>query len=85
MRCAMPFPPALVEALRSAKQINVGTRRADGTPSKSVPVWFMLEGDALYFTTAPGSHKARRIARGKPILIWVGGTDGPPFRARAGS
>jgi PPOX class probable F420-dependent enzyme len=83
MRCAMPFPPALVEALRSAKQINVATRRADGTPSKSVPVWFMLEGDALYFTTAPQSHKARRIARGSPLLIWIGSTDAPPIEARA--
>ena len=79
MRRAMPFAPALADALRSAKEIHVATRRADGTPSKVVPVWFMFDGDAVYFTTAPGSHKARRIARGSPLLVWVGGRDGAHF------
>jgi hypothetical protein len=31
----------VVEALGRAKEIYVGTRRKDGTPSKRVPVWFM--------------------------------------------
>ena len=83
MRAAMPLPPALAEALRDAKQIYVATRRADGTSSKVVPVWFMLDDDALYFTTGPGSHKARRIARGSPLLVWVGRADGPHFVGRA--
>ena len=83
MRRAMPFAPALADALRSAKEIHVATRRADGTPSKAVPVWFMFDGDAVYFTTAPGSHKARRIARGSPLLVWVGRADGPHFVGRA--
>ena len=79
MRRAMPFAPALADALRSAKEIHVATRRADGTPSKAVPVWFMFDGDAVYFTTAPGSHKARRIARGSPLFVWVGQRDGAHF------
>jgi PPOX class probable F420-dependent enzyme len=83
MRDAMPFSPALAAALRDAKEIHVATRRADGTPSKAVPVWFMFDGDAVYFTTAPGSHKARRIARGSPLLVWVGRADGPHFVAPA--
>ena len=83
MRDAMPFPPPVAEALRTAKQIHIATRRKDGTASKKAPVWFMLEADALYFTTEPGSHKAKRIARGSPLLMWIGRTDGPPYEARA--
>ncbi len=79
----MPLAPDVAAALQSAKQIYVATRRADGTPSKAVPVWFLLDGDALYFTTGPGSHKARRIARGSPLLVWVGRPDGPHFVGRA--
>ena len=82
-RSAMPFPFAIGQALRAAKQIYVATRRADGTPSRAVPVWFMLDGEALYFTTGPESHKARRIARGSPLLVWVGRRDGPHFVGRA--
>jgi PPOX class probable F420-dependent enzyme len=79
----MSFPPDVTNALRSAKQIYVATRRADGAPSKIVPVWFSFDGDTIYFTTGPGSHKARRIARGSPLLVWVGRPDGPHFVGRA--
>jgi len=79
----MGFPPTLADSLRNAKQIYVATRRRDGGESKVVPVWFMFDGDAVYFTTAPGSHKARRIARGSPLLVWVGAADGPHFVGRA--
>lgn len=80
---AAGFSPAVTDALRTAKEIYVATRRADGTPSKAVPVWFMFDGEAVYFTTAPGSHKAKRIARGSPLLVWVGSADGPYFEGRA--
>ena len=83
VRSAMPFAPAVAEALRTAKQIWVATRRTDGTASKAVPVWFTVDGDALYFSTGPGSHKSRRIARGSPLLVWVGRADGPHFVGRA--
>jgi len=79
----MAFPGALAESLSAAKQIYVATRRADGAQSKVVPVWFMFDGDAVYFTTGPATHKARRIARGSPLLVWVGATDGPHFVGRA--
>ena len=78
----MSLPAEVAEALRAAKQIYVATCRADGTPSNAVPVWFMLDGEAVYFTTGPVSHKARRIARGSPLLVWVGGRDGPHFVGR---
>jgi PPOX class probable F420-dependent enzyme len=80
---AMPLSEIVTQALGAAKQIYVATRRADGTPSKAVPVWFMFDGEAVYFTTGPGSHKARRIAKGSPLLVWVGQADGPHFVGRA--
>jgi hypothetical protein len=39
----------------------------------------MFDGDAIYFTTEAGSHKARRIAKGSPIMVWVGSSQGPHF------
>ena len=77
------FRPDVTAALSTAKQIYVATRRADGTESKVVPVWFIFDGDAIYFTTAPNSHKARRIARGSPLLVWVGSAQGPHFVGQA--
>ena len=77
------FPSGVPEALRSAKQIYVATRRADGTQSAAVPVWFTFDGDAVYFTTGPASHKVRRIRRGSPLLVWVGRADGPHFTGQA--
>jgi PPOX class probable F420-dependent enzyme len=77
------FPAEVADALRSAKQIYVATRRADGSQSKVAPVWFMVDGDAVLFTTGPDSHKVRRIRRGSPLLVWVGRADGPHFTGRA--
>jgi PPOX class probable F420-dependent enzyme len=78
-----PFAADVAEALRTAKHLYVATRRADGTTSKKVPVWFMFDGQAIYFTTAPDAHKAKRIRRGSPLLVWVGTADGPHFEAQA--
>ena len=83
MAHGMPFSDGLAAALRDAKHIWVATRRKDGSPSKAVPVWFTFDGDAVWFTTGPDSHKARRIARGSPLLVWIGSADGPHFVARA--
>jgi len=80
---AASFPSDVVTALRSSKQLYVATRRADGSQSKVVPVWFMFDGDAIYFATAPQSYKARRIRRGSPLFVWVGSADGPHFVGKA--
>src|SRR5947199_10526319 len=80
---AASFQPDAAAALATSKQIYVATRRADGTESKVVPVWFMFDGDAIYFTTGPDSHKARRVARGSPPLVWGGSPDGPPIAGQA--
>jgi PPOX class probable F420-dependent enzyme len=83
MAAGPAFSTDLDALLRSADYLYVATRRADGTLSKKVPVWFMYDGDAAYFTTAPGSYKAKRIRRGSPLHVWVGTADGPSFTAAA--
>ena len=80
---AASFPPDVATALRSSKQIYVATRRADGSQSKVVPVWFMYDGDAIYFATGPESYKARRIRHGSPLFVWVGSANGPHFVGKA--
>ena len=73
------FAPDVREALGSAKQLYVATKRADGSTSQLAPIWFMFDGEAVYFTTLPGSYKAKRISKGSPVLAWVGSSTGPHF------
>ena len=73
------FRPDVRQALATAKNLYVATQRKDGSTSKASPIWFMVDGDAIYFTTTPGSYKAKRIARGSPVLVWVGSEQGPHF------
>jgi hypothetical protein len=73
------FSPEVVAALETSKDLYVATKRADGSLSKVVPVWFMYDGDAIYFTTLPTTYKAKRIRKGSPLYVWVGRADGPHF------
>ena len=73
------FSPEVTAALQSSKEIYVATKRHDGSLSKVVPVWFMFDGDAIYFATLPSSYKAKRIKKGSPLYVWVGVADGPHF------
>jgi len=77
------FTEEIASALRIESYIYVATRRMNGQWSTAAPVWFMYDGEGLYFTTAPSSHKAHRIHRRSPVKIWVGTKDGPSFEAKA--
>jgi len=70
-------------ALITESYIYVATRRLSGEWSTPAPVWFMYDGDAIYFTTSPTSHKAHRIYRGSPVRVWVGRQDGPLLEGEA--
>jgi general stress protein 26 len=70
-------------ALQTESYIYVATQRLNGEWSTPAPVWFMSDGDAIYFTTSPTSHKALRIHRGSPVRIWVGRKDGPLLEGEA--
>jgi len=80
---AASFPPDVTRALGTEKHLYVATKRKDGSQSAVAPIWFMYDGNAIYFTTAPGSHKATRIAAGSPLLVWVGSQSGPHFVGKA--
>ncbi len=73
----------IADALKTESYIYVATRRMNGQWSTPAPVWFMYDGEGLYFTTAPSSHKAHRIHRGSAVKIWVGTKDGPSFEGKA--
>lgn len=75
---AASLPPETEAALQSSDLIYVATKRRDGTRSSVKPIWFYYTGDGkLFFTTSPDSWKAKRIAQGSPLYIWVGKKDGP--------
>ena len=76
------FTPDQAAALERARQLYVATERADGTRSGVSPIWFMHDGGALYFTTAPGTWKAKRAARGGIVHVHVGRPDGIYLRGR---
>lgn len=74
---AQRIPASTKEALATAKLIYVATQRKSGERSTIAPVWFVWENDAIWTTTSPDSWKAKRIARGSPLFIWVGSESGP--------
>ena len=70
-------------ALKTEKEIYVATKRKSGEWSKAAPIWFVYDGEAVYFTTSPTAYKAKRIKRGSPVRVWVGSNDGPSFTGKA--
>src|SRR3954447_25492013 len=57
----------LAEAARTA---HVATTRADGSPHV-VPVWYVVDGDALVFTCARDSVKGRDLTRAPRLAVAV--------------
>jgi PPOX class probable F420-dependent enzyme len=74
---AASLPAATEAALRTSDYIYVATRRRNGALSAIKPIWFYYDGDKIFFTTEPESWKAKRIAAGSPLYIWVGSKTGP--------
>jgi hypothetical protein len=74
---------ATKELLQSSSYIYTATQRKSGEASDSVPIWFMYDGDKIFFTTGPESWKAKRIERGSPLIINVGSKDGPKLVGKA--
>jgi hypothetical protein len=77
------LPPATEAALRSADEIYVATRRRTGALSSIEPIWFAYTDGKIFFTTESQSWKAKRIAQGSPLYIWVGSKDGPFIEGKA--
>ena len=73
------LPAEVRKELVDSSLIYTATQRKDGSRSSVAPIWFWYDGesDYLYTTTSPTSWKAKRIAGGSPLYIWVGEKDGP--------
>jgi len=82
---AAELPAATQAALRDSERIYVATRRRSGALSSIEPIWFYYTDGRIFFSTAPDTWKAKRIAEGSPLYIWVGSTSGPFVEGRAES
>ncbi|GGS74807.1 PPOX class F420-dependent oxidoreductase [Streptomyces cinerochromogenes] len=63
------------EGTRTGKLCTV---RTDGSPHVA-PIWFLLDGDDLVFTTGKETVKGRNLARDGRVALCVD-DDRPPFR-----
>lgn len=56
---------------------KLSTVRADGSPHVT-PIWFLLDGDEVVFTTGKHSVKGRNLARDDRVALCVD-DDRPPY------
>lgn len=63
--------------LHSLREIWVATASPLGRPD-ATPVWFWWDGEAVHFTCAAVSHKARNIAQ-TPDVVLVNGDGADPI------
>ncbi|WP_026163739.1 PPOX class F420-dependent oxidoreductase [Kribbella catacumbae] len=61
----------------SPRTLKVATVRTDGTPHVA-PVWFVLDGDDIVFSTPSRSVKARNLRANQRVCICVD-DEQPPF------
>jgi PPOX class probable F420-dependent enzyme len=59
------------------RTLKVATVRADGQPHV-VPVWFVLDGDTVVFTTGEDTLKGRHLRRDARVALCVD-EETPPF------
>jgi pyridoxine/pyridoxamine 5'-phosphate oxidase len=71
------------ERLRALREIWVATASPRGAPD-AVPVWFVWDGDAVYFATPRESRKARNLAERPEVVLHNGdGADPIILKGRA--
>jgi PPOX class probable F420-dependent enzyme len=63
--------------LFETRTAKIATVRANGRPHVT-PVWFVLDGDELVFTTSKESVKGKNLARDPHVMISVD-DERPPF------
>ncbi len=82
--CAGFSDPEL-KAFDQATTVYVATVRKDGNQSTPAPVWFTMSADRaeLLIQAHKGSWKDKRIRRGSPVIVWIGGLNGPAFIGKA--
>jgi hypothetical protein len=78
------FSQRELDALTQARLIYVATVRKDSTQSRAAPIWFTITPDRrILIQSGPDTWQTRRIRRGSPVIVWIGGRRGPAFMARA--
>ena len=79
------FSGAELKAFDQATTVYVATVRKDGNQSTPAPVWFTMSADRaqLLIQAHKGSWKDKRIRRGSPVIVWIGGLNGPSFVGKA--
>ena len=79
------FSDSELKAFDQATLVYLATVRKDGNQSKPAPVWFTMSTDRaqLLIQAHKGSWKDKRIRRGSPAIVWIGGLNGPAFVGRA--
>ncbi len=74
------FLPHQLLILSRARLIYLTTVRKGGDQSRPAPVWFTITPDQeILIQTAPDTWHARRIRRGSPVIVSVGGRNGLAF------
>ena len=74
--------PDLVRTLLEGSSLaHVATLLPDGAPH-CVPVWVGLEDGRAAFLTAPGSRKARNLARDPRVCLSMTAVDAPTIMAQ---
>ncbi len=60
--------------LRGFRSIWVSTTRPDGRPH-SVPVWYLWDGEHIYFASSKSTQKARNLEKQSAIVVHAGDGD----------
>src|SRR5258707_12561704 len=72
------------DALAGVSYLYIATVRKDGNQSTAARVWFIATPDSkMLIDTNSDSWKAKRIARGSPVIVWIGSASGPAFIGEA--
>jgi PPOX class probable F420-dependent enzyme len=84
MERMMQFTEAQRAFLDQPLSAVVATHRAGGTTAQSV-VWYMPDGDTIWFSTGPESAKVRQLRRDPRISFLVISADGGTYLAIEGT
>jgi hypothetical protein len=79
----MPFraDAAVGNVLRRAMVVELGTLSPKGRPFVT-PLWFVVQGGALYVTTGPGSRAGRNLAAHPEVMLLFDDGRAPVVRMR---
>jgi PPOX class probable F420-dependent enzyme len=75
-------PTPVQQALRSARTLYLTTYSSSGRAG-TVPIWFFVHHDHIYFCTQRDSLKVRRMRRRNQVTLHIGRRTGPRLACTA--